>query len=222
MGQNYNDVTMRAMASQITGVSIVYSIVGSGADQIRHQSSASLAFVWGIHRWPVNSPHKGRVTRKMFPFDDVIMGTGPTCRQVHLVHKMLTLRIMFCMIYMIYMYIYIHIYSWVCWKFRLINYFFVFWHMQLYMSWYIRSFFGFTFLNILCFFKYSCTNIFHRRSLYTFYLKAFDGTVSLWYLRNRWRSRFTMMYRTRIGIECTKLWVLLWNIRNICHAFSTL
>ena len=42
--------------------------------------------------------------------------------------------------------------------------------MQLYMSWNIRSFFGFTFLNILYFFKYSCTNIFHRRSLYTFYL----------------------------------------------------
>ena len=41
--------------------------------------------------------------------------------------------------------------------------------MQLYMSWYIRSFFGFTFLNILYCFKYSCTNIFHRRSLYTFY-----------------------------------------------------
>ena len=37
-----------------------------------------------------------------------------------------------------------------------------------YMSWYIRSFFGFTFLNIY-FFKYSCTNIFHRRSLYTFF-----------------------------------------------------
>ena len=34
---------------------------------------ASLAFVWGIHRWPVNIPHKGPVTRKMFPFDDVIM-----------------------------------------------------------------------------------------------------------------------------------------------------
>ena len=49
------------------------------------------------------------------------------------------------------------------------SYFFVFWHMQLYMSWYIRSCFGFTFLNIPYFFKYSCTNIFHRRSLYTFY-----------------------------------------------------
>ena len=45
----------------------------SGADQRKHQSSALLAFVMGIHRWPVNSPHKGPVTRKMFPFDDVIM-----------------------------------------------------------------------------------------------------------------------------------------------------
>ena len=44
------------------------------ADQRKHQSSWSLAFVWGIHRWPVNSPHKGPVTRKVFPFDDVIMG----------------------------------------------------------------------------------------------------------------------------------------------------
>ena len=51
----------------------VYSTVYSGADQSKHQSSASLAFVWGIHRGPVNSPHKWPVTRKMFPFDDVIM-----------------------------------------------------------------------------------------------------------------------------------------------------
>ena len=39
----------------------------------KHQRSASLAFVWVIHRWPVNYPHKGPVTRKTFPFDDVIM-----------------------------------------------------------------------------------------------------------------------------------------------------
>ena len=64
---------MGAMASQITSITIVYSTVYSGADQRKHQSSASLAFVPGIHRWPVNSPHKGPVTRKMFPFDDVIM-----------------------------------------------------------------------------------------------------------------------------------------------------
>ena len=42
-------------------------------DQRNLQSSASLAFVWGIHRLPVNSRHKWPVTRKMFPFDDVIM-----------------------------------------------------------------------------------------------------------------------------------------------------
>ena len=64
---------MSTMASQITSLTIVYSTVYSGADQRKYQSSASLAFVWGIHRWLVNSPHKGPVTRKMFPFDDVIM-----------------------------------------------------------------------------------------------------------------------------------------------------
>ena len=69
----YNDVIMSAVASQITSLTIVYWSVYSGADQRKHQSSASLAFVGGIHRWPVNSPHKGPVTRKMFPFDDVIM-----------------------------------------------------------------------------------------------------------------------------------------------------
>ena len=57
----------------ITSVSIVYSTVCPGADERKHQSSASLAFVRGIHRWPVNSPHKGPVTPKMFPSDDVIM-----------------------------------------------------------------------------------------------------------------------------------------------------
>ena len=64
------------MASQITSLTIVFSTVYSGADQIKHQSSVSLAFVRGIHRWPVNSPHKEPVTRKMFPFDDVIMKTA--------------------------------------------------------------------------------------------------------------------------------------------------
>ena len=73
---HYNDVIMNSMASQITGVSVVYSTVVSDADQRKHQSSASLAFVWGIHRWPVNSPHKRPMTRKMFPFDDVIMPHG--------------------------------------------------------------------------------------------------------------------------------------------------
>ena len=70
---HYSDVIMGTMASQITSLTIVYSTFYSGADQRKHQSSASLAFARGIHRWPVNSPHKGPVTRKMFPFDDVIM-----------------------------------------------------------------------------------------------------------------------------------------------------
>ena len=64
---------MGTFASQITSLAIVYPTVYSGADQRKHQSSASLAFVWEIHRGPVNSPHKLPVTRKMFPFDDVIM-----------------------------------------------------------------------------------------------------------------------------------------------------
>ena len=69
----YNNVIMSTMASQITSLTIVYSTVHSGVDQRKHQSSASLAFVRGILQWPVNSPHKGPVTRKMFLFDDVIM-----------------------------------------------------------------------------------------------------------------------------------------------------
>ena len=71
---HYIGVIMSAMVSQITCVLIVCSTGYSGADQREHQSSASpRAFVGGIHRWPVDSPHKGPVTRKMFPFDDVII-----------------------------------------------------------------------------------------------------------------------------------------------------
>ena len=72
-GFHYNGVIMGTMASQITSLTFVYSTFYSGADQRKHQSSASLAFVWGIHRGPVNFPHKWPVTQKMFPFDDVIM-----------------------------------------------------------------------------------------------------------------------------------------------------
>ena len=72
---HYSAVIMGAMASQITGVSSVYSTAYSGVDQRKHQSSSSLAFVRVIHRWPVNSRHKGPVTRRMLPFDDVIIRT---------------------------------------------------------------------------------------------------------------------------------------------------
>ena len=71
--QHYSDVIMGAMMSQITSLTIAYPTVHSGVHQRKHQSSASMAFVWGIHRSPVISPHKWSVTRKMFPFDDVIM-----------------------------------------------------------------------------------------------------------------------------------------------------
>ena len=68
-----SDVIMSSMTSWITSLTIVYSIVYSGPDQRKHQSSTSLAFVRESHRWPVNSPHKGPVTRKKFPFYDVTM-----------------------------------------------------------------------------------------------------------------------------------------------------
>ena len=64
---------MTMLASQITSLPVVCSIVYSDVNQRKHQSSASLAFVREIHRGPVNFPHKWPVTRKMFPFDDVIM-----------------------------------------------------------------------------------------------------------------------------------------------------
>ena len=73
---------MGAMASQITSLTIVYSIAHSGADQIKKkQRSASLAFLRGIRRWPVNSTHKCPITRKMFPFDDVhhVIGCTSCC-----------------------------------------------------------------------------------------------------------------------------------------------
>ena len=70
---------MGSMASKITSLTIIYSTVHSDADQRKHQSLASLAFVRGIHRWSVNSPHKWPATRKRFPFDDVIM-MGSTYR----------------------------------------------------------------------------------------------------------------------------------------------
>ena len=72
---HYSDVTMSAIASQITRITSVYSTVCSGADK-KNQSTLSLAFVRGIHRWAVNSPHKGPVTWKRFPFHDVTMEWG--------------------------------------------------------------------------------------------------------------------------------------------------
>ena len=72
-GSHYNDIIMSTMVSQILGLAIVYLTVHSCGDQKRkHKSSASLTFRRGIHPWPVNSQHKGTVTRRVFPFDYVI------------------------------------------------------------------------------------------------------------------------------------------------------
>ena len=70
---HYSEVILGTVVSQITSISIVYSTICSGTDQRKHQSSASLAFVRRIHWWPLNSPHKGPVSWKMFPFDDIII-----------------------------------------------------------------------------------------------------------------------------------------------------
>ena len=73
---HYGDVIMGTVGSQITSLTIVYSTVYSDADQRKHQSSASLAFVQGIHRGPVNSPHKWPVTRKIFHENDSRLHSG--------------------------------------------------------------------------------------------------------------------------------------------------
>ena len=87
---------MGAIASQITSLTIIYSTVYSDADQRKRQSSASLAFVRGIHRGPVNSPHKWPVTRKMFPLDDVIMDVSAVLIiLLNLVHHCLQLTNLF-------------------------------------------------------------------------------------------------------------------------------
>ena len=75
---------MSTMASQITSLTIVYSTVYSGTDQRKHQSFASLTFLQGIHRWPVNSPHIGPVTHKVFPFDEVIIPNPLFMSHTHL------------------------------------------------------------------------------------------------------------------------------------------
>ena len=84
---HYSDAIMRAMGSQVTGLANVCSTVYSGADQRKHQSSASLAFFRWNHRWPLSSPHKGPITRKIFRFDVVIMSenlvTPPLCQVAH-------------------------------------------------------------------------------------------------------------------------------------------
>ena len=81
--QHYNDVIWARWRLKSPASWMFTQPFFQGADQRKHQRSASLAFVRGIHRWPVNSPHKGPVTRKMFPFDDVIMKRRQSMPQTH-------------------------------------------------------------------------------------------------------------------------------------------
>ena len=92
---HYCDVIMSTMASQITSLTIVCWIVYSDSDQRKHQSTASLAIMWGIHRWSVNFPHKGPVTRKMFPFDDVIMYFTIPSHKLYIIMLFMRLLILF-------------------------------------------------------------------------------------------------------------------------------
>ena len=71
--EHYGDVIMSTIAFKITSLTIVYSTIYSDAVQRKHQSSASLAFVRGIHRGPDEFPAQMASKAKMFPFDDVIM-----------------------------------------------------------------------------------------------------------------------------------------------------
>ena len=99
------------------------------------------------------------------------------------------------------------------------SYFFVFWHMQFYMSWFIRSFSGFTFLNILYFFRNSCTNIFHRRSFYTFYWKQ---QYRLWLIfcnQNCWT--YQMQFSIWIPKKCSaSIFFALLNCNELKRIFN--
>ena len=81
---------MSAMVSQITSLAIVCSTVYSGADQIKHLRSASLAFVRGIHRSPVNSPPRGQRRWIFFPFDDTMVMCNRTWNSQYIPFNMMT------------------------------------------------------------------------------------------------------------------------------------
>ena len=87
---------MSAMTSQITSLTVVCSAVYPGGDQRKHQSFTRMAFVRGIHQWPMNSPHRGPIMRRMVPFDDVIMcvcKTGPKQHNTHEPDDVMTLKL---------------------------------------------------------------------------------------------------------------------------------
>ena len=81
---HYIDVTMTTIASQITSLTVVYSTVYSDADQGKHQSSASLSFVWGIHRDRWIPRTKGQLRGKCFHLMTSSCSTQFRCSKVYL------------------------------------------------------------------------------------------------------------------------------------------
>ena len=73
---HYSDVTTSLMASQNTSNSTVHSTICLSQHKKKHQRVRYWPFVMGIHRWPVDSPHKGPVMWKVFPLCDIIMCDG--------------------------------------------------------------------------------------------------------------------------------------------------
>ena len=88
----WSDLIMGAVVYQIISLTIFHSTVYTGASQSKHQNSVSLAFVLRIHLWLMNSPHKWLVTRKMFPFDDVIITISLTQLSFHFRVLYLTIK----------------------------------------------------------------------------------------------------------------------------------
>ena len=92
---HYTDVimtTMTTMASQITSLAVVYSTVYSDADQRKHQSSTSLAFVWGIHRDRWIPRTKDQLRRKCFH-----LMTSSWCRKRYCIIKPSCFYLFLCM-----------------------------------------------------------------------------------------------------------------------------
>ena len=173
---HYSDVIMGAMASQITRLTIVYSTVYSGTDQRKYQSTASLAFVRGIHLGLVNSPHKWPITRKMFPLHDVIMwkeatatGDFPSQRASNAERVPMSWRI--------------HVSAWTCCLFHDWTYF----HFTGLVLWYL-SMCGLYLVKNLCAYHTKCIHYFilqYKMFMWPAFLAHFWYTI-LWPLLLTW------------------------------------
>ena len=90
--EHYSNVTMGAVASQITGIWAVWSVVGSGVHQRKHQSCASLALVRGVHQ-KTNNAEKVSIwwryhDKALWPLNNVFMFKGIPSTAINLNHRM--------------------------------------------------------------------------------------------------------------------------------------